>query len=80
MSNFPHQPIDSELAEEMVSALDECDTAFAVIGMTCELTSQARGCLKEAWHEVQTVMSKLKGPKSAYAIAVEDNRKAGTAP
>lgn len=68
-----HEPITPELAEEMVTAIDEADTAFVVINL-CDLTPQARQSLKTAWIKIQDVMAKLKGPKSVYAQVIKEIR------
>ena len=68
----------NEAAPDMVKALDEADTAFAVINICDDLTPQARGALKEAWRVVQDALAKAK-PGSAYAEAVKEVRAEETA-
>ncbi len=55
---------------DLVRALDEADTAFAVINICDGLTPQARGCIRSAWPLVQQELAKIKGPDSAFAHAV----------
>jgi len=63
----------NEAAPDMLKALDEADTAFAVINICDNLTPQARGALKEAWRMVQDTLAKAK-PGSAYVEAVKEVR------
>lgn len=55
---------------DLVRALDEADTAFAVINICDGLTPQARGCIRSAWPLVQQELAKIKGPESAFAHSV----------
>ena len=55
---------------DLVRALDEADTAFAVINICDGLTPQARGCIRSAWPLIQQELAKIKGPDSAFAHAV----------
>lgn len=68
----------NEAAPDMLKALDEADTAFAVINICDGLTPQARGALKEAWRVVQEALAKAK-PGSGYAEAVKKVRAEETA-
>ena len=52
---------------DLVRALDEADTAFAVINICDGLTPQARGCIRSAWPLVRQELAKIKGPDSAFA-------------
>lgn len=73
--------VTPELVEQMAKAIDEADTAFAVINISSEgLTPQSRGALKRAWHEIQSAIMAMKGPDSPYAKVVMENRQEGTAP
>lgn len=64
-------------APDMYEALDEADTAFAVLNVSagCSLTPQARRSLGEAWVKVQEVLGRIHGPDSAHAEAALENRK-----
>ena len=55
---------------DLVQALDEADTAFAVLNICDGLTPQARGCVRRAWPLVQAELVRIKGPDSAFAQAV----------
>ena len=56
---------------EMLSAINEADTAFAVINMCDDLTPQAKSALREAWAKVQAILVKL-SPDGALAEAVKE--------
>lgn len=55
---------------DLVRAMDETDTAFAVVNICDGLTPQARGCIRSAWPLVQQELAKIKGPDSAFAHTV----------
>lgn len=55
----------------MLDAIDEADTAFAVINMCDDLTPQAKSALREAWAKVQAILVKL-SPDGALAEAVKE--------
>ena len=55
---------------DLVRALDEADTAFAVLNICDGLTPQARGCVRSAWPLVQAELARIKGPDSAFARVV----------
>lgn len=59
------------ICPEMLSAIDEADTAFAVINMCDDLTPQAKSALREAWAKVQAILVKL-SPDGALAEAVKE--------
>ncbi len=50
-----------EQSANLVRALDEADTAFAVLNICDGLTPQARGCIRSAWPLVQQELAKIKG-------------------
>lgn len=60
---------------ELFKAIDEADTAFAVVNICDDLTPQARSCLKKAWPLVQNARLLLK-PNRIYAEAVKEARAA----
>jgi hypothetical protein len=55
----------------MLEAINEADTAFAVINMCDDLTPQAKSALREAWAKVQAILVKL-SPDGALAEAVKE--------
>lgn len=61
---------------KMYAALDDCDTAFAVIniGRDHGITPRAAKAMLEAWISVQSVMAEIHGPESSWAEAEKNNR------
>lgn len=61
-------------ARTMYDALDEADTAFAVLNISSEeLTPQARAAHGRAWVAVQAALGVVHGPDSVHAQAARAN-------
>lgn len=58
-------------SREMFTAIDEADTAFAVLNLCDDLTPQAKSALRSAWAKVQAVLVAL-SPDGALAEAVKE--------
>lgn len=56
-------------APDMLAAMEEADTAFAVINISDGLSSQARGCLRRAWAAVNKAIAQATGKPYNFAEA-----------
>jgi hypothetical protein len=65
------------VAADTINALDECDTAFAMLNICEGLTPQARSAMRRAWRAVQDALMAAKGPESSYTKAVLEVRAQG---
>lgn len=58
-------------APELLEALDECDTAFAVFNM-CGDVPQTRAAVKKAWAKANEIIAKATGKPDKFAEANRD--------
>lgn len=64
--------LSDETILEMIQALDETDTAFAVFNM-CGDCPQTRRAIKDAWRAVSAAHSKATGKPDHFAEANPNN-------